>query len=200
MMRRGRGLPYGDGARRDVPGVRRRPGTSPTSRPATSTPTPPAASTTTRPPRSPPTPASPSPSPPPCAQRRAARVRRHPRRAHRRPGRLPRRRPARRPHTRRQRRRPARQPRRPTSTLELVLVCDPDPAGRRVADALAPLLDAARSCRRPWSPHPTGATSTTGRSRDPGWADQLRLAAPTDPDVAIDAPTRPAISQRTSTL
>ena len=29
----------------------------------------------------------------------------------------------------------------PTPTAEIVLVCDPDPAGRRVADVLAPLLE-----------------------------------------------------------
>ena len=158
-MRRPRGLPYGaDGRRRRSPSTTP-PATSPTSRPATSTPTPPAASTTTRPPSLAPHPrlghsrrrpprrpaarcssakACPTPSPPPkpASTRSDCSAPTHPRR---------------------NRRRPTRQPRHKPRVTRLAIVCDPDPAGRHLADALTPLLAEGGQV--------TGRDHTTRRAR-----------------------------------
>jgi hypothetical protein len=77
--------------------------------------------------------------------------------------------------------------------VELVLVCDPDIAGRRVADALAPLLEQQGHVPTVVIP-PNGCDLNDWAQTDVRWAEQLHSQAPTDPDLAIDAPEAAAIS------
>jgi hypothetical protein len=76
---------------------------------------------------------------------------------------------------------------------ELVLVCDPDAAGRRVADALAPLLEQQGHAPTVVTP-PNGCDLSDWAQSDDGWVEQLLSQVLTDPDLAIEAPGAKAIS------
>ncbi len=76
---------------------------------------------------------------------------------------------------------------------ELVLVCDPDAAGRRVADALAPLLEQQGHAPTVVTP-PNGCDLSDWAQSDVGWVEQLLSQVLTDPDLAIEAPGAKAIS------
>jgi DNA primase len=67
--------------------------------------------------------------------------------------------------------------------LDVTLVCDPDPAGRRVADVLAPLL-AGRGADPLVVTPPDGLDLNAWALADPGWAASLDTA--THPTAHID--------------
>lgn len=75
----------------------------------------------------------------------------------------------------------------------IVLVCDPDPAGRRVADALAPLLE--RQGHSPTVITPPNRCDLNDWARaDRGWADQIVTPPDATADIAAATPSAAAIS------
>jgi DNA primase len=67
----------------------------------------------------------------------------------------------------------------------LVLVCDPDPAGRRVAETLVPLLDGCGHTAHVVTP-PDGLDLNEWASHQPAWPDQIRRSVTEADPVPID--------------
>ncbi len=76
---------------------------------------------------------------------------------------------------------------------QVVLVCDPDPAGRRVADALAPLLEQQGQMPAVLIP-PNGCDLNDWAQSDARWAEQLLPEVLTNRGPAIEEPGMTVIS------